>query len=131
VFCAAACRTAFHSAARRWVERAIVSGTLTVADLRNGNPEACTLLPAFSSTPAGSEQRTRSILAATDAGATIVEDDFPAEPEAEALPSCEVDAVVFWGPRLNFWSGRCFTDFAETHPGHIRDTQLPPNFITI
>ena len=110
MFCAPACRTAFHSAERRWAEHAIVSGTLTVADLRNGNPEACTLLPAFSSTPAGpesrSEGRTCSILAATDAGATIVEDDFPAEPEAEALASCEVDAVVFWGARLNFWLRR-------------------------
>ena len=87
-----------------------MSGTLTVADLRNGNPEACTLLPAFSSTPAGresrSEGRTRSILAATDAGATIVEGDFPAEPEVEARPSREVDAVVFWGPRLNFYLRR-------------------------
>jgi len=38
-------RTAFWSAARRWAERAVVSGFLNVDDLRNGLAEACTLLP--------------------------------------------------------------------------------------
>jgi hypothetical protein len=35
-FCRARCRTAFWSALRRWGERAIAAGTLTVTDLRNG-----------------------------------------------------------------------------------------------
>jgi len=43
IFCGAACRSAFHSAGRRWAERAIACGALTVADLRNGDPQACTL----------------------------------------------------------------------------------------
>ena len=43
IFCGAACRSAFHSAGRRWAERAIASGALTVGDLRNGDPQACTL----------------------------------------------------------------------------------------
>jgi hypothetical protein len=43
IFCEAACRSAFHSAGRRWAERAIACGALTVADLRNGDPQACTL----------------------------------------------------------------------------------------
>ena len=30
----------------RYAERAVLGGLLTVADLRNGSPEACTLLPA-------------------------------------------------------------------------------------
>ena len=38
-------RTAFWSAARRWAERAVVSGFLSVDDIRNGVGEACTLLP--------------------------------------------------------------------------------------
>jgi hypothetical protein len=42
-FCRAACRAAYHKAARQWCERAIVDGRLTVEDLRNSLPAACTL----------------------------------------------------------------------------------------
>ena len=45
VFCAPSCRVAYHSACRRWAEKAIATGTLTVAALRNGDAAACTLLP--------------------------------------------------------------------------------------
>ena len=45
-FCNSKHRDAFHSAGRRYAEHAVLSGQLTVADLRNGSPEACTLLPA-------------------------------------------------------------------------------------
>ena len=45
-FCNSKHRDAFHSAGRRYAEHAVRSGQLTVADLRNGSPEACTLLPA-------------------------------------------------------------------------------------
>src|SRR4029077_19822948 len=48
-FCCAAHRTAFWSAARRWAERAVVSGLLSVDDLRNGAGEACTLFPGANS----------------------------------------------------------------------------------
>ena len=44
VFCTSGCRNAFHAAARRWAERAIAAGMLTIAELRNGDPAACTLL---------------------------------------------------------------------------------------
>ena len=37
---------AFWSAVRRWAERAIAAGILTVADVRNGATAACTLFPA-------------------------------------------------------------------------------------
>jgi hypothetical protein len=43
-FCGPGCRTAFWSALRRWGERAIAAGILTVTDVRDGDPEACTLL---------------------------------------------------------------------------------------
>jgi hypothetical protein len=43
VFCATACRSAFHTASRRWAESAVACGALTVADLRNGDSQACTL----------------------------------------------------------------------------------------
>ena len=45
-FCNSKCRDAFHSAGRRWAEHAVLSGRLTVVDLRNGAAEACTLVPA-------------------------------------------------------------------------------------
>jgi hypothetical protein len=48
-FCCAAHRMAFWSAARRWAERAVVSGFLSVDDIRNGVGEACTLRPGASS----------------------------------------------------------------------------------
>lgn len=48
-FCGAKCRTSFWSALRRWGERAIAAGLLTVADIRNGDPAACTLLRAVGS----------------------------------------------------------------------------------
>jgi hypothetical protein len=43
-FCGSGCRTAFWSALRRWGERAIAAGVLTIPDVRNGDPAACTLL---------------------------------------------------------------------------------------
>jgi hypothetical protein len=36
---------AFWSALRRWAERAVADGVLTVGEIRNGVAEACTLLP--------------------------------------------------------------------------------------
>jgi hypothetical protein len=45
-FCNPKHREAFHSAGRRYAEHAVLSGHLTAADLRNGSPEACMLLPA-------------------------------------------------------------------------------------
>jgi hypothetical protein len=35
-FCGAKCRTMFWSALRRWGERAVAAGIVTIADLRNG-----------------------------------------------------------------------------------------------
>jgi hypothetical protein len=43
VYCRAACRSAYHKAARQWCERAIADGRLTVQDLRDGAAAACTL----------------------------------------------------------------------------------------
>jgi hypothetical protein len=43
-FCSAAHRMAFWSALRRWAERMVAAGVLTVADIRNDDPEACMLL---------------------------------------------------------------------------------------
>src|SRR5207248_10934491 len=42
-FCHPSHRVAFHSAARRWAERAITAGALTIAELQNGALAPCTL----------------------------------------------------------------------------------------
>jgi hypothetical protein len=42
-FCSPRHRMAFHSAARRWAERALASGDLTIGELRKGDTAACTL----------------------------------------------------------------------------------------
>jgi len=42
-YCCPRHRVAFHRAARLWAERAIAAGVLTIADLWNGDPSACTL----------------------------------------------------------------------------------------
>lgn len=42
-FCSARCRSAFWSALRRFGERALASGALTIADLQNGQAEACAI----------------------------------------------------------------------------------------
>jgi hypothetical protein len=44
IFCCSRHRHAFHSAARRWAERAVAAGTLTVDHIRINDPAACTLL---------------------------------------------------------------------------------------
>ena len=49
LFCTLGCRTAFHTAARRWAEQAVASGTLAIAELRRNDPAACTLLSGYAS----------------------------------------------------------------------------------
>jgi hypothetical protein len=53
-FCGAKCRTIFWSALRRWGERAVAAGILTIPDIKNADPAACTLLlGATSPAPVG------------------------------------------------------------------------------
>jgi len=49
-FCRLPCRRAYDAAGRRFVAEAIACGLLSLDQIRNGAPEACTLLPGpFSS----------------------------------------------------------------------------------
>jgi hypothetical protein len=48
-FCGSKCRATFWSALRRWGERAVAAGILTVADIKKGDPAAYTLLPRATS----------------------------------------------------------------------------------
>jgi hypothetical protein len=74
-FCCAAHRIAFWSALRRWAERAVARGALTVDHIRSGDPAACTLLPGAISpepisapekrapvSPAASPEETQNLL---------------------------------------------------------------------
>jgi hypothetical protein len=55
-FCGARCRMMFWSALRRWGERAVAAGMLTIAEVRYGDPTACTLHPGrVSPTPVNGE----------------------------------------------------------------------------
>jgi hypothetical protein len=42
-FCCVTHRQAFWSALRRWAQRAVAGGVLTVGQIRTGDPAACTL----------------------------------------------------------------------------------------
>jgi hypothetical protein len=50
-FCSAEHRSLFWSALRRWGARAVAAGILTITDIRNGDPAACTLPGAPVSPP--------------------------------------------------------------------------------
>ena len=51
-FCCAAHRMAFWSALRRWGERALAAGVLSIDQIRNGSLAACTLVRDVNSPPA-------------------------------------------------------------------------------
>jgi hypothetical protein len=50
------CRAGFWSALRRWGERAVAAGILTIDDIKNANPAACTLPGARISPPPVSQR---------------------------------------------------------------------------
>ena len=86
-FCGAKCRMAFWSALRRWGERAIEAGVLTIDDIMNGNPAACTLLVGARSGASVGEA-----LAQRHAPAVPREDSRLAQEEFERLMSQAIAA---------------------------------------
>jgi len=56
-FCSTKHRSLFWSTLRRWGARAVAAGILTIADIRNGDPAACTLPGAPISRPPASAER--------------------------------------------------------------------------
>jgi hypothetical protein len=77
-FCTARCRTAFWSALRRWGERALSAGVLTVDHIRSSDPAAGTLLPGAVSPAAISEPQDAASAASADSAEDVAEllDDF-------------------------------------------------------
>lgn len=70
-FCSPADRAAFHSAARRWAERAVASGALSVPDIQSTAPAACTL-PGTAEAVAPVPHQVGSITVALDVPAEAV-----------------------------------------------------------
>ena len=56
-FCSTEHRSLFWSTLRRWGARAVAAGILTIADIRNGDPEACTLPGGRVSRPLVAEEQ--------------------------------------------------------------------------
>src|SRR6266481_7623004 len=56
-FCSTKHRSLFWSTLRRWGARAVAAGIVTIADIRNGDPTACTLPGAPISRPPASAER--------------------------------------------------------------------------
>jgi len=52
-FCGRGCRTAFWTGLRRWGERAVAAGILTIVDIKDGDPAACTLPPGSTNVAGG------------------------------------------------------------------------------
>ena len=55
-FCGARCRTMFWSALRRWGERAVAGGFVTIDAIKNGDPAACMLPRTTMSPPSVAEE---------------------------------------------------------------------------
>jgi hypothetical protein len=56
-FCSTEHRSLFWSNLRRWGARAVAAGILTIADIRNGHPAACTLPEGPVSRPLVAEEQ--------------------------------------------------------------------------
>ena len=83
-FCSTEHRSLFWSTLRRWGARAVAAGILTIADIRNGDPEACTLTGAPISPPPASAEEQGSL--SDDFGCLLDEmDEMLGEPTIALL----------------------------------------------
>jgi hypothetical protein len=90
-FCGSKCRTAFWSALRRWGERAVAAGILTITDIRSGDSAACTLPGACLSPPPVSQGQGDMIVSfEVGAGATAELVELGWLP----APDCDRDALA-------------------------------------
>jgi hypothetical protein len=107
-FCCAGHRTMFWGAARKWAERAVTVGILTVADIKNGAPAACTLRPSGMSPLA-------VFASPQTCFAPVALPERSGEAEGHALlwdVAAEMSRATGWPPERNwlrlmdaFWSG--------------------------
>jgi hypothetical protein len=96
----------FWSALRYWGESAIAAGVLTISDIRDGDPAACTLLRAAVSPPPVSPGQVQPGEVLGVAGVAVeIGEDTPSEaqPWAERTQPFEVNSAWLWGRRLALW----------------------------
>jgi hypothetical protein len=117
----------FWSALRRWGERAVAAGILTIADIRNGDPTACTLPGAAISPPPVSQGGVQpgEVL---DAAEVVKDKPSGAQPGPEPTQPFEVDPVHFWGPRLSLWLRRRIW-MSQWGPRPDQDGCLVPDYL--
>jgi hypothetical protein len=145
----------FWSALRRWAERALSAGVLTIADIKNGDLAACTLPGPAISPPPVSQGRVQpgEVLDAAE----IVEDKLSkvqlwdgvdtvppltssfaaelsdlnppgAQPGTEPTQPFEVDPARLWGPRLSLYR-RWRMWMSEWGPRPDQDGCLAPDYL--
>jgi hypothetical protein len=91
-FCSINCRHEFHSSARRWAERAVASGMLSIAELRGGDPAACTLAGDGKSPAPVREQEKGAVLLDELLG-VLLGDACPNE-ILDALPEDTLERII-------------------------------------
>jgi hypothetical protein len=127
-FCSAKHRSLFWSALRRWGERAVAAGILTIAEIKEGDPAACTLPGAAISPPPVSQGGLQpgEVLVAAE----IVEDKpSGAQPGPEPTQPFEVEPASLWGPRLSLWRrGRMWMPGWGPRPDQD-GCQAPPDYL--
>lgn len=84
-FCSPRHRHEFHVAARRFAERAIAAGSLTIEDLKNGDAAACTLHVGGNSASPALGQARDAAMTRLDALLDAIFDKLP-EAELKSLP---------------------------------------------
>jgi hypothetical protein len=87
-FCSGEHREIFWSASRRWAERAVAAGVLTVDQIKDNDPAACTLPPGWK--PQKSDELLFALLSVkSDAWQAI----------ADAMTQQQFDALQDWFER--------------------------------
>ncbi len=92
-FCGAGCRHRFHAAARRWAEQAVAAGVLTIADVRNGNPAACTLAGGGKSPAPVPDEEGKAIDLLDDLLHELLVDTFP-DTVLDALSADTLERII-------------------------------------
>jgi hypothetical protein len=96
-FCSASHRMAFWSALRRWAERAVAAGILTIDHIRNGDPAACTLLPGSISSVQGTAPTVQGTEAQDTAPASTADSaDEASELLDDLLATLLIDLPNMW-----------------------------------
>jgi hypothetical protein len=93
-FCSPGHRVEFHTAARVWTERALVAGSMTIADLRNGVVAPCTL-PTGANSPVPLQGQAGAAVMAKTLGDMLDDILKLSQDQLNALPKCIWKLMVY------------------------------------